>query len=263
MITITQEQLYFWINQFFWPLVRILAFLAVDPIFSIKTIPRRVSIGLAVALTLVVVPSLETVQIASPSGPQGFMLLLQQIVIGVSIGFVARLTFTAIEFAGNLSGTQMGLAFAAQLDPVHGSQTPVVAQLFSIMATLVFLAMNGHLMMLSVIIQSFHLFPIYPAPVSASAFSALVYFGERVFSLGILLSLPVVATLLMTNLVIGMIARASPQMNLFAVGFPITLVIGFAALYFSLPSMPSLLGSMFDQMVKFQFELLKALRPSG
>ncbi|WP_018152020.1 flagellar biosynthetic protein FliR [Leeia oryzae] len=261
MISITQEQLYFLINQFFWPLVRILAFLAVDPIFSIRTIPRRVTIGLAVALTVVVAPSLETLPLGQPSGPSALLLLMQQMVVGVSMGFVSRMTFTAIEMAGNLSGMQMGLSFAAQIDPVHGAQTPVIGQLMSIFATLLFLAMNGHLMMLATLVESFHVLPISPSPVAAGAFSSIVYYAEKIFSLGIVLALPVVATLLMTNLVIGVIARASPQMNLFAVGFPITLVVGFAALYFALPAMPAILGGVFDQMVRFEMELLKAFRP--
>lgn len=261
MIHITQEQLYHLINLYFWPLTRILAFMAVEPLLSVRAVPRRVRLGLGLALTVVVAPLLESTPTVLPSGPVAMLLLAQQILIGVSMGFVARLVFTAIEMAGSLAGLQMGLSFAAQVDPVHGSQTPVVAQWMSLFATLLFLALNGHLLMLSVLVESFHLLPVSTQPLQLAGMKDIALFGARIFSIGLWLSLPVVASLLLTNLVIGVVARASPQMNLFAVGFPITLVIGLAALYFSLPSMQGVLSRVFDMQVHMMLDLLRALRP--
>ncbi len=261
MIHLTQDQLYFLINQFFWPFVRILAYLMADPLWSAGTVPRRTKVGLAVALTVVVAPLLNTVPQGVPSGPSAMLMLVEQTLIGLSLGFVVRLVFTAVEMAGHLAGLQMGLSFAAQLDPVHGTQTPVVAQLLSLFSTLLYLAMNGHLLTLTTLIQSFDVLPVQPMALSSKAFHGLALYGGQIFSLGLLLSLPVLITLLLTNIVVGLVARAAPQMNLFAVGFPITLVIGFAAIYFTLPGVAGVLGGVFDSMTHFQLELLRAMKP--
>lgn len=257
MVTLTQAQLYMLINLFFWPFVRILSFVMVDPLLSIRAVPRRVKVGFALALTVVVVPLLNTVPSTLPSGPAAIMLLIQQIMIGASIGFVVRLMFTAVEMAGDLAGLQMGLGFAAQIDPVHGGQTPVLAQLMGVMATLIFFALDGHLMVIRTVLDSFQQLPVAPVPVSSKGFYALVEFAGKLFTLGLWLSLPVVVTLLLTNVAIGVIARAAPQMNLFAVGFPLTLLLGTGALYISLPTLVPALANWIGEMTNFLTILMK------
>lgn len=235
MITITDAQWYALINSFLWPMFRILGMVNTDPLFGGRVIPRRVKILYGAMIALALAPSLPPMPDVAPLSPEGLLIALQQILIGMSIGFTLRITFLAIEMAGHIIGLQMGLGFALLFDPDHAGQVPLMAQFTGMFAVLVFLSLNGHLMMMHALSESFRLIPITAAPIHAAGFTTLVSWGGQIFSIGLLLSLPIIAALLITNLAIGILTKAAPQLNLFGIGFPITLSIGFLVYYLSLP----------------------------
>lgn len=225
------------IAGFWWPLVRILAVFAAEPFFSSRSIPRTVKLLLGLAITFVVMPVLPPMPQVEPFSAIGIFITLNQILIGLAIGFTMRIAFTALEMAGHLSGLQMGLGFASFFDPQHNQQLPILAVFASLFGVLLYLTFDAHLMMISTLVQSFYALPITANPLGAKGFGELFHMGGLIFAYGLWLAMPVVAVLLVANLGIGVMARAAPQINLFAVGFPITLALGMAAFYVTMPQM--------------------------
>jgi len=235
VISFTSAQLSAWLAAFIFPLARILALIASSPLYGIKEVPAQVKIGLALVITFLIAPTLNIPAEIDPASAQGLFVLLQQIVAGVIIGFSIRLIFAAVEMAGDISGMQMGLGFASFYDPVNASFTPILAQFLGMIASLVFLAANGHLYILVALADSFREFPIGATVPSAHAFRTVAEWGGSLFSNALQFSLPLIGALLITNLALGILARSAPQLNIFAVGFPITIAVGFATLLLTLP----------------------------
>jgi len=241
MINVTSMQLEAWLAAFIFPLARILALVASSPVLGNRQIPVRVKVGFALLVTFLIAPTLNMQPDIETSSGVGLFILLQQIMVGLAMGFAMRLVFTAIEMAGDIMGMQMGLGFASFYDPVNSSDTQVIAQFLGIIAALAFLSMNGHLYMLATLAESFQAFPISTQVPSASAMQTLALWGGSIFSNALRLSLPLIAALLITNLALGILTRSAPQLNIFAIGFPITLVVGFVTLILTLPYLAPLL----------------------
>jgi flagellar biosynthetic protein FliR len=253
MISFTSAQLDAWLVAFIFPFTRILALIASSPVLGDKQVPVRVKIGLSIFITLIVAPTLNELPHIEAGSPQGLLIMVQQIIIGVAMGFTMKLIFTAIEMAGELAGLQMGLGFASFYDPVNASQSPIISQWLRIVASLAFLALNGHLFMLAGLVESFNTLPI-GSMISARGFFGIASWGGVIFAYALQLSLPLLAALLITNLALGILTRAAPQLNLFAVGFPITLAIGFIVLilmtpYF-VPQLDKLTHDALDTLLK-------------
>lgn len=229
MLSFSSLQLDAWISGFFWPFVRILALFSSAPLLYHKAIPVRAKVALAAAVTFVVAPSLP-----SAAGEPAW-LMAQQIVVGLAIGFGLQLTFGAFEVAGNLLGLQMGLSFASFIDPQNSRETPLIGSFLNLMAMLVLLAIDGHLIMIAGIVESFRAVPIGPRFVPPADLHSLVVFAGEMFRIGLHLALPVLTTMLILNLALGVLARAAPQLNIFAVGFPATILIGLAAFVLIMP----------------------------
>ncbi|TAJ83654.1 MAG: flagellar biosynthetic protein FliR [Gallionellaceae bacterium] len=255
MISVTSAQLTAWIAAFIFPLARVLALIASAPILGNKQIPIRIKIGLAMLITFIVAPTINVPGGIDPASAQGLFILVQQILAGLAMGFAMRLIFTAVEMAGDLAGMQMGLGFASFYDPVNASYTPVIAQFLGVIAALAFLGFNGHLYMLAALADSFQAFPISTAPPSAAAFRTLAEWGTTIFTHALQLSMPLIGALMITNLALGILTRSAPQLNIFAVGFPITLTVGFAALALSLPY----LAPMLDHVVNEGLDTMQRL----
>ncbi len=235
MIDITDAELNTAMAAFLWPLFRILALVASAPILGNPSIPVKVKIGIAVLLTMIIAPTIQQpLPQVDPYSGIGLMILLQQILIGAALGMVMRIVFVAVEMAGEIIGLQMGLAFAIFFDPQHSGQLALISRFLGIIASLAFLAIDGHLIMIALIAQSFNTLPIGPDGFNIPTFNALVLWGGEIFKSGLLLSLPVLAALLIVNLALGVLTRAAPQLNIFAVGFPITLSVGFLILALSI-----------------------------
>ena len=241
---------------------RIGALIASSPILGNPAFPRPAKIGLAVAITLVVAPTLGVMPQVDPGSAAGLLILAQQIVIGVAMGLTMQIVFVAVEMAGNLIGLQMGLGFATFFDPVNSAQVPVVAQFLGLLFTLVFLTLNGHLLMIEVLADSFQAFPISAQPPSAQAWKMVADWGGEIFRSGLLLALPMIAALLIANLSIGIMTRAAPQLNIFAVGFPITLAAGFIVLFVTLPYMAPLFEHMTHDSLQMMMQVARVARPA-
>lgn len=235
MISLTDAQLNAWLIGFLWPLTRILGLVMVAPLLGHRSVSPQVKIGLGVFIALIVAPTLPPLPDVAIGSLQGLFILVQQLLIGIAIGFIVRVIFAAVEAAGEIVGLQMGLGFAAFFDPQSAGQTLVLARFFNMLAMLVFLSVNGHLLLLGLLAESFRTLPIGAGPLSAAGFYNVAAFGSSVFAVGLQLALPLIAILLMTNLALGILTRSAPQLNIFAIGFPITLGVGLVVLNFSLP----------------------------
>ncbi len=246
MIAFTSVQLDAWIAAFFYPMVRILALLAAAPPFSNAAVPIRIKLILGLAISLALVPALPALPPISPGSGEGMLILGQQMLIGMAMGFAMRLTVAAIDYAGEAIGLQMGLGFATFYDPDNTSQTPVVSEFLSLLGLLVLLSINGHLMIMATLAHSFTVLPIVGTSLAAGSWSNFAHAGAIIFSSGLILALPVIAALLITNVALGVLTRAAPQLNLFAVGFPITLIAGFVMLILSLSYLAGPLTELFE-----------------
>ncbi|PTQ77851.1 flagellar biosynthetic protein FliR [Nitrosomonas oligotropha] len=236
MISITTAELNTLLAAFLWPLSRILALVATAPLLGNPSVPVRVKLGLAVMITVLVMPLVEkSLPQIDPASGVGFAILLQQILIGIAMGLVMRVVFVAVEMAGELIGLQMGLGFAIFFDPQNSGQIDIVGRFLGVIASLAFLAIDGHLIMIALISQSFSTLPIGLEGMTNATFTTLVNWGSEIFKSGLQLSLPVLTALLITNLALGVLTRVAPQLNIFAVGFPLTLSIGLLVMALSMP----------------------------
>jgi len=246
MISIGSAQIDAWIVAFIYPLTRILGFIATAPLWSSTGIPRRTRLILGLAITVALAPSLPTMPVAQPGSLSGLWIMVQQMLIGIGMGFAVKITFTAFDLAGEFISTQMGLGFATFYDPQNSSQTLVISEFINLLALLLFLSMNGHLLYLATLAQSFSVIPVSAPPLGAGSWLNLAELGSKIFSAGLLLSLPVMAALMITNIALAVLTRAAPQLNLFALGFPLTLIGGFVALAISLNYLATPIQSIFE-----------------
>ena len=240
MIGFTEAQITALISPLVWPFLRVLALFASAPVISMRSVPVRVKIGLALLIAVAAQPSLPTAPIIALDSPLALEAVIQQLLIGASLGFAARIVMAGIEFAGEMIGLQMGMNFAAFFDPISASQSTVVSRFFGTSAAWLFVVMNGHLLLTLAVIESFTAFPLASPAGSPMAFLATVQpqlWGAEVFRLGLWIALPIVSMLLFANLVLGVISRVASQMNVFAIGFPITLGVGLIGMTMTLPMM--------------------------
>jgi flagellar biosynthetic protein FliR len=241
MLQVTDTQLLAWITAWLWPFCRIAALFGTAPIFQHRSIPMPVKIGLAALIAALVSSNIAAPSPVAILSLDGLLMLAQQVIIGSALGLTIRLVFAAIELTGNVVGLQMGLGFALFFDPEHSAQTPVVGSLLNYLSILLFLGINGHLLMIAAVTESFHTFPLTDGSSIALGWHAIVLQGSAIFSIGLHIALPVLATLLLTNVALGILTRAAPQLNLFSVGFPLTLLVGLASLALALPYMQPLM----------------------
>ncbi len=246
MISIASTQIDAWIAAFIFPLARILAFIATAPLWSSAGIPRRTRLILAIAIATAIAPGLPSMPTVQPASLAGLWILLQQMLVGIGMGFAAKIVFTAFDLAGEFIGSQMGLGFATFYDPLNSAQTPVIAEFIGLLALLLFLSLNGHLIYIATLAQSFSAIPVGENPLGAASWLNLVELGGKIFSAGLLIALPIIVALTITNVALAVLTRAAPQLNLFALGFPITLIGGFLMLAVSLDYLASPMQSIFE-----------------
>ncbi|HRL98622.1 MAG TPA: flagellar biosynthetic protein FliR [Acidovorax sp.] len=237
MITFTEAQLMGWLSPILWPFLRVLAVFTVAPVFSLRSVPMRVKVGLAFLIALCAQGVLGDQPVISVNGTAALGAVAQQLAVGLAIGFAVRLVFAAVELAGEVIGLQMGLNFASFFDPSANAQISAVARFFSHMATLLFVVINGHLMILMAVVKSFDSFPVDGHFLQSLAQMRLYELGGSIFASALWISLPMVALLLFVNLTLGIISRVAPQMNIYAVGFPVTLTVGMLGITATLPLM--------------------------
>lgn len=224
-----------WLTPLLWPFLRILAVFTAAPVISSRAFPVRARIALAFVVALAAQASLPPQPVISLNGTEAWGAVVQQVGIGLAIGFVVRLVFAAFELAGDVVGFQMGLNFASFFDPTLNSQSSATARFFGYMASLLFVVLNGHLMVLMAVVRSFEVFPVNQNFLEALSLMKLYSLGGELFASGFWIALPMLGMLMFANLALGIVSRIAPQMNIFAIGFPITLSVGLVGMAVTLP----------------------------
>lgn len=230
------------VGTVFWPFVRLLAMMSAAPVLGHRALPARAKIGLALVIAMVAGAAGQPQQDSMIFTAHAPLILIQQILIGIALGFSIRLVFAAAELAGDMIGLQMGLSFAMFVDPLNSSQTPIVGTFIGLCATLLFLAFDGHLALIAGATAGFQDIPADGAFVHALDWARLAGMGSMVFVTGLQIALPVLAAMLAVNLTLGVMSRAAPQLNLFSVGFPLTVLTGLVLLALFLPHVLARLG---------------------
>jgi flagellar biosynthetic protein FliR len=235
VIAITQGQLMAWLSEWFWPFARIAACFSVAPIIGAATVPARVKIGLAAFIAYLVAPLLPPMPAVSMFSVDGIQILLQQILIGIGVGFILQLAFDAVGLSGQLLANTMGLSFAFNVDPLRGASTAAVGQFYVILMVLTFLSLDGHLAIIQVLVDGFQTLPVGMDGIGREGLWGLVTTGSLLFAGALQIALPGLTALVVANLAFGLISRAAPTLNIFAVGFPISLIFGLLVLQVGLP----------------------------
>lgn len=261
MITVTSAEIHIWIASFLWPLTRIMGLISVAPLFGNVSVPARIKIGLGIALSLIIAPTVPALPAMDPMSLAGLLILAQQLVIGMAMGFVIRIAFAGVEMAGEISGMTMGLGFASFFDPQTSARTSAISQFLALLMLMIYLATNLHLVVLSTLAQSFDLLPISGSFVSNAGMLEVTRWGGRIFSAGVQLSLPIVAALLITNVALGILTRAAPQLNIFGIGFPITIGVGFIMIGIVLPYLMTPIINLMLEAIETMGRVTVALAP--
>lgn len=235
MITVTEQQLLAWITPLIWPFLRALALFSALPVLGTRTVPMRVRIALAAFIAIAAQAALPPPPPVALDSPLALELVAQQMVIGLALGFAVRLVFAAVEFAGEIIGLQMGLNFAGFFDPITAATATTTSRFFGTTIAFLFIVVNGHLLLIAALVQSFQAFPVGPEPFAFIRQAQPHRWGADIFSTGLWIALPLLTMLLFVNLVLGAISRVAPQINIFAIGFPVTLGVGLVGMLFTLP----------------------------
>jgi flagellar biosynthetic protein FliR len=236
------NQLEGWVGGACWALARISGLLLVSPVLGANTIPARIKMGLAIMLTVLLAP-LAPMELR-PLSAQGVATLAQQVLIGAALGFILKLVFEAVAFGGQFVSQAMSLGFAEVLNPGLGGTTPVLSQFYTMIVTLLFLVMNGHLQLISLLADSFRTMPVNDHGIGPDGIWGVLQFATHLFAGAVRVALPALTALLVVNLGFGAISRSAPSMNLFAVGFPITICLGIIAVWLALRGLPSAWDSL-------------------
>ena len=235
MISLSSAQLDAWLAMFIWPLARVLGLIAAAPVFNHTAVPARIKLVLGLAITLAIAPAAGPLPAVSPGSGAGLLILVGQCIVGATLGFAMQVAFAAADLAGDLCGLQMGLGFATFYDPQNAKNSAILSQFFGVIAILVLLAGNGHLLMLGALTQSFQTIPVSASMLPAVSLAQVAEWGSLVFRYGLLMALPLVVAMLIANLSLGILTKAAPQLNIFAVGFPLTIFSGFIVLWMGMP----------------------------
>jgi flagellar biosynthesis protein FliR len=238
MIHLTTNQLADWLALVYWPFVRIGSCFMIVPVFGAETVPARLRVVLAGAITLLIAPLLPAPPPVAPFSAAGCVITVQQVLIGVALGFCLHILFDAVNLGGQMLANSMGLSMAFNIDPLHGgdASTPAVGQLYTLLVTLTFLALNGHLALIEVLTHSFSTLPVGTDGLGAAGLQTIAGWGSQLFAGALAIALPGVTALLIVNLAFGVMSRAAPAFNLFAIGLPVSLVFGLVILTVGLPA---------------------------
>jgi flagellar biosynthetic protein FliR len=239
------------LGSYLWPFFRITAMIMVAPIFSSNFVSARARLLIALAASMVIIPTIPTeMPQVAPLSASGLLIIAHQILIGACMGFMLQLLFNAFIVAGQIVAMQMGLGFASMVDPQNGVMVPVISQLYLIMVTLLFVTIDGHLIMIQVINESFTTMPVAASGLVANDFHDLVAQASWMYAAGVIIALPAIGSLMMVNLAFGILSRAAPQISPFTIGFPMTIITGFVIIMVTLPLVGEHLVNMSDHMLQ-------------
>lgn len=251
----TEAQILGQTASFLWPLIRISAMFVALPLFSLRGVPPRVRLILSLAITMVVMPLLPPFPSMDIFSYEGLMIAVQQVIIGLASGFILQMVFSALVFAGQGVALNMGLGFASMVDPQNGEQVPVIAQFYVIASTLIFLSLDGHLLLIKMLLDSFKSLPLGMDGLAMADIWAIITWSSRMFAGGLLLAMPLIVSLLLVNIGFGVATRTAPQLNIFSVGFPVTVLLGIVLIWLTLPEVLE----QFSQILTDAYELVEQL----
>ncbi|MBU6957409.1 flagellar type III secretion system protein FliR [Pseudomonas sp. CVAP len=252
LLALTDAQISTWVASFMLPLFRVGAVLTTMPVFGTTLVPKRIRLYFAVAITVVIAPGLPPMPQVNPLDLSGLLLIAEQILIGALLGFSLQLFFQAFVVAGQIVSIQMGMGFASMVDPTNGVSAAVIGQFLTMLVTLLFLGMNGHLVVFEVLTESFTTLPV-GSGMLVNHFWEMAGKMGWVLGAAMLLVLPAITALLVVNIAFGVMTRAAPQLNIFSIGFPLTLVLGLVIFWVSL-------GDILNQYQPLAVEALQLLR---
>lgn len=240
---LTTAEITAWLGQFLWPLFRCVAALWYMPIFGGTSTPRHIRLALAASLAALVSTNIQPLAPVDPFSAAGLLLTIEQIIFGLGFALIMRLLFTVFTMAGQMASMQMGLSMAVMNDPVNGGSVPLLGKWLQTIAFLLFLGMDGHLVVIQVLAESFNTFPIGTGLGPMDYFD-LAGLGIWLFAGGFLITMPAIFSMLLVNLCFGVMSRAASQLNIFALGFPMTMLFGMFTLYLLLINFPSVFTDM-------------------
>ncbi|EHZ6244108.1 flagellar type III secretion system protein FliR [Escherichia coli] len=244
MMQVTSDQWLSWLSLYFWPLLRVLALISTAPILSERSVPKRVKLGLAMMITFAIAPSLPANDVPVFSF-FALWLAVQQILIGIALGFTMQFAFAAVRTAGEIIGLQMGLSFATFVDPASHLNMPVLARIMDMLALL--------------LADTFHTLPIGGEPLNSNAFLALTKAGSLIFLNGLMLALPLITLLLTLNLALGLLNRMAPQLSIFVIGFPLILTVGISLMAALMPLIAPFCEHLFSEMFNLLADIISEL----
>ena len=247
-----------WVGQYLYPFARITGLLMVMPLFGTRIVPTRIRILLAFALAVVIAPILPEPPLIDAVSVESFVIILQQMLIGITLGFAIELVSQIFVITGQLIAMQTGLGIATTVDPSQGASVVVVSQWFLFMVSLVFISLNGHLVMFEILAESFYSMPIGLTSFNAEQFGLIIRWSGWMFAAALVIALPALVSLLVVNLAFGVMTRAAPQLNIFALGFPVTMIVGIFIIWLNISEMA--VGFQFYMEALFEF-LKKLLEP--
>lgn len=232
-----EDELIAYLASFVWPFMRVSSMFISVPVLSNNSVPARLRVMLSLLITFVLIPTLPKMPSVELFSYEGWLVTVQQLILGISTGFILQMVFSIMLFAGQSIAYGMGLGFASLVDPATGVQTPVIAQLFVISSSLLFLAVDGHLLLIEMLAQSFVTLPVSAVGMDTADLWHIIAWSSQIFAGGMLLALPIIATLLFVNISFGIASKAAPQLQLFGVGFPITILLGMVLIWIGLATL--------------------------
>jgi len=256
-LQLTDAMLAGWLQQYFWPFLRIGALVTSAPLFNARAVSPRIRLMFALVLTALMAPLLPRLPPMALFGSDWWLAILHELIIGLALGLALQLVFEAALMAGELVSYGMGLGFAQLVDPLHGAAAPMLGQFYQVCAMLLFLSLGGLLQLAQLLADSFRLAPVSGGALEASSFLALAQFGGLCFAGALRIALPAVTALLLVNLGFGAMNRSAPALNALSIGFPLALIAGLAALCLSLPQLQVALGDLVAQALSFCAQWLK------
>ena len=241
-------------------LARVAGFIGAIPIILASQTPMQLKAGLVIMFSLVLFPVMEpTIPPFDFELGSFFLLAITEVLLGSMIGLVARMIFTSVEYGGTIIGYQMGFAAANVFDPTSKRQLALISQFQNVFAILVFLAIDGHHIFFQVAVESYKILPPGAFNISGEAIPYLMQLSSRIFMLGIQFSAPILAVLLLSGLILGILARVFPQLNVFLLSFPLNIAISFTVIALTLPLVSSLIRREFDNLGERIYTILQFL----
>jgi flagellar biosynthetic protein FliR len=255
MLEFTALDLNGWVSQYFYPFARIAGCLGVMPLLGSKLVPRQIRVLLSVFITLIIAPLLPPMPAVDPMSVASFIIIFEQMLIGIVLGFMVEIVTQVFVLAGQLIAMQTGLGIATTVDPAQGVSVVVVSQWFLFLISLTFLALNGHLVVIEVVVESFYTMPIGSGAWTAADYGKMIRWGGWMFASALVIALPALTSLLIVNFAFGVMTRAAPQLNIFSLGFPVTMLVGLVIIWLMIGQV----GESFHVLLETLFEFLRSL----